>query len=89
MSNYTTGYVHAPDTYGHSDASVDVTPDMIRVDDRAPSYGRTASGYGAKIPTSVSVFFQNRWRRVYVTTYGNAGSAWITVDGARRYVDLY
>lgn len=86
---FTTGYVHAPDTYGHTNASVDLTPDTIREDDRAPRYGRTASGYGSKIPTSVSVFFRNRWRRVYVTCYGNAGSTWITVDGARRYVDLY
>lgn len=49
----------------------------------------TASGYGAKIPSAFMVRHEGRWRRVYVTQYGNAGSAWVTVDGARVGVDIY
>lgn len=89
-ANYT-GTLYGPGYPSGSvfDDTTEVTPDMVREDDRAPLYGRTASGYGAKIPTSVSIFFQGRWRRVYVTQYGNAGSTWITVDGQQRHVDLY
>ena len=40
----------------------------------------TASGYGRKIPTSRMVKLPgiNRWRRVYVCIYGNAGTAYVT-----------
>lgn len=55
----------------------------------APRKGQTVSGYGPAIPTDrmVKVPGADRWRRVYVTCYGNAGSAWITVAGRRVYVD--
>jgi hypothetical protein len=43
----------------------------------------TASGYGAKIPSARMVYIDGRWRRVYVTQYGNAGSAWILVKGVK------
>ena len=51
-----------------------------------PQYGRTASGYGAKIPTSQMIKVENRWRRVYCTIYSNAGSCWITVDGEKLFI---
>jgi len=51
-----------------------------------PTYGRTASGYGRKIPTAHRIKVKNRWRRVYVTIYSNAGTSWITVDGKRLIV---
>ena len=46
----------------------------------------TATGYGAKIPSSKCVRVNGRLRRVYVTQYGNAGSAWIILNGERRYL---
>lgn len=47
----------------------------------------TATGYGAKIPTSKVIHFEGRERRIYCTIYGNAGTAWITVRGQRVTVE--
>ena len=49
----------------------------------------TVTGYGKKIPSRHMIQYRGKWRRVYVTQYGNAGSAWIMVDGARVHVDVY
>ena len=51
-----------------------------------PTYGRNADGYGSKIPTSMMVLVEGRWRRVYVTQYSNAGSAWITLNKEKVFV---
>ena len=63
----------------------------VRTDPAAPRYGRTASGYGRKIPTRymvkvASTAHPNRWRRVYVMQYGNAGSAYVVVEGQKLFV---
>ncbi len=42
----------------------------------------SASGYGARIPSSTMVKWAGRWRRVYVALYGNAGTAYIGKPGA-------
>lgn len=48
---------------------------------------QTASGYGSKLTSSrTCVLPDGRVRRVYVTQYSNAGTAWIVLDGARRIV---
>lgn len=52
-----------------------------------PLYGRTASGYGGKIPTRHMVQYAGRWRRVYVMCYGNAGTAYVVVNGADHVLD--
>jgi hypothetical protein len=45
---------------------------------------QTASGYGAKLTSSRCVRLPDgRVRRVYVTQYSNAGSAWIMLDGKK------
>lgn len=41
---------------------------------------KTATGYGTKIPTSHTVNFQGRERRIYVDVYGNAGYTYIIVN---------
>ena len=54
-----------------------------------PLWGRSATGYGRRIPTSYMVKHNGKWRRVYVCCYGNSGTAYIgssaepiaTVDG--------
>lgn len=47
----------------------------------------TASGYGQKLRSSRCVRLPDgRLRRVYVTQYSNAGTAWIVLDGNRRIV---
>ena len=48
----------------------------------------TASGYGAKIPSSRMVRVGKRWHRVYVTCYSNAGTAWIVLNKQRVIIYL-
>jgi hypothetical protein len=45
------------------------------------------SGYGPKIPTAHRIRYPQRWYRVYVTCYGNGGSAYIESRGKRLYLD--
>lgn len=52
-----------------------------------PTYGRTASGYGGKIPTSHMIRYAGRWRRVYVMCYSNSGTAYVIVNGANLVLD--
>lgn len=44
-------------------------------------------GYGRKIPTRYTLRYLNRWRRVWVTQFSNAGSAWISVGGKQLFLD--
>jgi hypothetical protein len=60
-----------------------------QVKHRVANYGRTQSGYGRKIPTDWMVMWMQRWRRVYVMQYSNAGSAYIIVGGDEVFVDVY
>ena len=48
---------------------------------------KTASGYGAKIPTRLMIIFENRLRRIYTTCYGNAASDWFIYKGKKIFVD--
>lgn len=44
----------------------------------------TATGYGRKLPTSLWVQLSHpdrRWRRVWVSCWSNAGTAWVVVGG--------
>ncbi len=42
---------------------------------------QTASGYGSRLNSGRSVRLQDgRVRRIYITQYSNAGTAWITLD---------
>lgn len=48
---------------------------------------QTASGYGAKLISSRCVQLPDgKIRRIYVTQWGNAGSAWITLGGRRVHL---
>jgi hypothetical protein len=48
---------------------------------------QTATGYGSKLTSRRVVRLPDgRERRIYVTCYSNAGSAWITLDGNRLYL---
>ncbi len=49
----------------------------------------TASGYGAKIPTSYMVHYLNRWHRVYCRIYSNIGSLYIVSKGVKIRVTDY
>lgn len=57
-----------------------------RVTDR-PTYGDTVSGYGGKIATRHMIRYAGRWRRVFVMQYGNAGSAYVVVNGVDTFLD--
>ena len=48
---------------------------------------QTASGYGAKLTSSRCVRLPDgRVRRVYITQWSNAGTAWITLNNRRVYL---
>jgi hypothetical protein len=47
----------------------------------------TASGYGRKIPTSWTVRYNGKVRRIYCCIYSNIGTCYIIVNGAWRIVD--
>jgi len=44
---------------------------------------QTASGYGRKLTSPYKVPYGGRLYRVYMTQYGNAGTAYIVVKGER------
>jgi len=68
-------------TIEYTDA--DMVADVTVTD--TPRYGRTADGYGGKIPTRYMVRYGARWHRVYAAQYGNAGTVYI-VHGGRDLV---
>lgn len=45
------------------------------------------SGYGSKIPTRHRVKVHGVWRRVYVMSYGNAGTAYVNILGKQHVLD--
>lgn len=45
----------------------------------------SASGYGNRIPAPYMVRINDRWRRVYVCQYSNAGTAYVGKPGAWQY----
>jgi hypothetical protein len=48
---------------------------------------QTRSGYGSKLNTGRCVRFPDgTTRRIYVTCYSNAGTAWIVLRGKRVYL---
>jgi hypothetical protein len=53
----------------------------------APMYGRTATGYGSKLPTRYMVQYAGRWHRVYMAQWGNAGTAYIVHGGQDLVLD--
>ena len=53
-----------------------------------PASGITASGYGAKLPTSHMLRVNNRWRRVYAICYSNASTLYIMLNRVRYIVDF-
>lgn len=55
--------------------------------DTIPRKGQTQEGYGRAIPTRHMLRVNNRWYRVKVMQYGNAGSAYITIKGRTLFVD--
>lgn len=49
---------------------------------------QTASGYGSRLASTrqLRLIGEKVWRRIYVTCYSNAGSAWVTIRGKRFYL---
>lgn len=58
----------------------------VRVTEQ-PTYGRTVTGYGGKLPTRYMVKYAGRWRRVYAMSYGNSASIYIVVKGEDYFLD--
>lgn len=49
----------------------------------------TASGYGARLNSGYFIQFCNRFYRIYVTCYGNAGSCWFKTKGRKIFVNAH
>lgn len=47
---------------------------------------QTATGYGAKLNSGLSILYCGKVYRIYITQYSNAGSAWFKVNGKKIYV---
>ena len=47
---------------------------------------RSVTGYGPKLPTPYMFRIANRWHRVYVANYGNAGSAYVVLHGEKHWL---
>lgn len=64
-----------------------LTADMT-TDARIAEAPRSTSvtGYGPKLPTPYMFRIANRWHRVYVVNYGNAGSSYVLIKGKAHYL---
>ena len=60
----------------------------IRAEDTTPNYGRSADGYGRKIPTNrlIRLEGEKRWRRVYAVCFSNCASHYILIRGDAYYI---
>lgn len=60
----------------------------IKITD-TPTYGRTVSGYGGKIPTEymLRLVGERPWKRVYAMCYGNAVSLYVLRHGKEFFLD--
>lgn len=47
----------------------------------------TATGYGAKLTTSLKINFNGKLYRIYCTCYGNSGLCWFKVKGRKIFVN--
>jgi hypothetical protein len=75
-----------------SDSNIVYLDDPYEIIDKPLSWQtkglqQTATGYGSKLTSTRCVKFPDgKTRRIYITCYGNAGSAWITVNGKKVYL---
>lgn len=54
-----------------------------------PTYNRTVTGYGGKLPTPYMLTLDDRRkRRVYAMCYGNAASLYVIVAGSNVFLDV-
>lgn len=69
---------------------MDYAPEGTRTEEKPLPWqlaGRmqTATGYGARLTSSkIAITPDGRRRRVYVTQYANAGTAWILLNGKKH-----
>jgi len=53
-----------------------------------PMYGRTASGYGRKLPTRYMLTIGKRQHRVYAVCFSNVASFYVVLGGEKRYLEI-
>lgn len=70
-------------TIAHTDPATVTAVKITEV----PRHGQTVTGYGPALPTQYMLRIDNRWHRVKMAQYGNAGSAYVTVAGQDHYLD--
>ena len=72
---------------GQSVSALDVNPSINLIAEPMAPRNRSVSGYGAKIPTRYRArVFDNRFRRVYMVQWSNAGTAYIIYRGLKYAV---
>ena len=47
----------------------------------------TTTGYGARLNSGYSISYNFRLHRIYLSCYGNSGSAWFKVKDRKIFVD--
>lgn len=57
--------------------SMQVPTKVVKLAWQKSGLSYTATGYGARIATSVMVRFKGKWRRVYCRIYSNSGTCFI------------
>lgn len=66
---------------------IEVRSEPLDWQKRGLSY--TASGYGGKIPTDMTVMINGRKHRIYAMVYGNSGSAYVLIKGQTYFLDEF
>lgn len=68
---------------------LDPTLVIDKRESKAP-WNRSKTGYGNKIGTSWELKLKDqKWRRVYIVQWSNAGSAYIVVAGKKLFLGSY
>jgi hypothetical protein len=70
-------YIHTKEDDGKGGYNCYLTQGLHVKETETPRSGRTASGYGRRIPTSYMVMYNRVWRRVYCVCFSNTGTLYI------------
>lgn len=78
-------------TFNTFNTPINYLPENIQVREEPLEWQKrglqqTSSGYGNKLTTSVKVFYNNKWYRVYCTCHSNVGSYWIIANGQKLFM---
>lgn len=68
---------------------IPVNPSINLIRENKHPHNPYKSGYGKRIPTNIKVrVFDQRWRRVYVACFSNAGTTYVEYKGERVILEI-